>query len=89
MPLNDTESEGELAPEDGSPNSLWPDSQPGDRARSEHCPASELLENADRFSLPIVDFLALSQGQREVMVRHDGQWYRLRLTRNNRLILQK
>jgi hemin uptake protein HemP len=38
---------------------------------------------------PTVDFLTLSMGQREVVVRHDGQWYRLRLTRNNRLILQK
>jgi len=31
----------------------------------------------------------LLQGARSILIRHDGQAYRLLLTRNNRLILQK
>ncbi|TWT76970.1 Hemin uptake protein hemP [Posidoniimonas polymericola] len=29
------------------------------------------------------------EGQRQLIIRHDGQPYRLIITRNNRLILQK
>lgn len=31
----------------------------------------------------------LFQGQREVYIDHDGERYRLRITRRNKLILQK
>jgi hemin uptake protein HemP len=31
----------------------------------------------------------LFQGQREIWIEHDGQRYRLRITRRNKLILQK
>lgn len=31
----------------------------------------------------------LLQGGREIVIEHDGERYRLRLTRRNRLILQK
>lgn len=31
----------------------------------------------------------LLQGQRELLIQHDGETYRLRLTRNGKLILHK
>ncbi|HTU23109.1 MAG TPA: hemin uptake protein HemP [Gemmataceae bacterium] len=31
----------------------------------------------------------LFQGQREIWIEHDGKRYRLRITRRNKLILQK
>lgn len=31
----------------------------------------------------------LLQGRREVLIKHDGECYRLRLTRNGKLILHK
>jgi len=36
-----------------------------------------------------VTFQQLAQGAAEVLVEHDGQLYRLRLTRNGKLILNK
>ncbi|WP_146587166.1 hemin uptake protein HemP [Posidoniimonas polymericola] len=36
-----------------------------------------------------VDSRQLMEGQRQLIIRHDGQPYRLIITRNNRLILQK
>ncbi|HEV7280449.1 MAG TPA: hemin uptake protein HemP [Pirellulaceae bacterium] len=36
-----------------------------------------------------IDFLQLAQGRREVLVRLAGQTYRLRWTRNDKLILTK
>jgi len=35
------------------------------------------------------DSADLLQGEREVLIRHADEVYRLRLTRNNKLILQK
>ena len=35
------------------------------------------------------DASELLRGQREIVIRHDGQQYRLRLTRQNKLILNK
>lgn len=32
---------------------------------------------------------SLFQGQREVLIRHGNDYYRLRITRNGKLILQK
>jgi hemin uptake protein HemP len=36
-----------------------------------------------------VDSAALLRGQREVLIRHGGEVYRLRHTRNDKLILTK
>jgi len=41
-------------------------------------PPSALIESADLF-----------QGRQEVVIRHDGHEYRLRITRQNKLILTK
>lgn len=37
----------------------------------------------------VLDAQQLFQGQREVWIEHDGARYRLRITRRNKLILQK
>ncbi len=37
----------------------------------------------------LIDAHQLLQGEREVWIVHDGVRYRLRLTRRNRLVLQK
>jgi hemin uptake protein HemP len=37
----------------------------------------------------IVSANDLFQGRREIVIDHDGERYRLRITRRNRLILQK
>jgi len=44
---------------------------------------------ASPVSPPEVDSLRLLQGQREVRIRHGNEWYRLRHTRNDKLILTK
>ena len=36
-----------------------------------------------------LDSIALFQGRQEIVIRHDGQDYRLRVTRQNKLILTK
>ncbi len=36
-----------------------------------------------------IDSLQLLQGQRELCIRHGGEYYRLRHTRNDKLILTK
>lgn len=38
---------------------------------------------------PELDSRRLLQGQREVVIRHGGEYYRLRHTRNDKLILTK
>lgn len=38
---------------------------------------------------PAYEFRSLSQGQPEVLITHDGHIYRLRATRNGKLILNK
>jgi hemin uptake protein HemP len=38
---------------------------------------------------PVLAAADLLRGRREVVIEHDGVRYRLRLTRRNRLILQK
>jgi hemin uptake protein HemP len=40
-------------------------------------------------ALPEVESLRLLQGQREVLIRHGNDCYRLRHTRNDKLILTK
>ena len=39
--------------------------------------------------LRVIDVVELFQGSREVWLEHDGVRYRLRITRRNKLILQK
>ncbi len=51
---------------------------------SDERPATPGAEDA-----AIVDFLELGHGAREILIRHDGQIYRLRLTKNGKLILNK
>ncbi|MCH2209987.1 MAG: hemin uptake protein HemP [Fuerstiella sp.] len=36
-----------------------------------------------------IDSSTLLQGQRQVLIEHDGEIYRLVVTRNNKLLLQK
>ena len=38
---------------------------------------------------PQLRFLEIAQGHREILIEHLGQVYRLRVTRNEKLILQK
>jgi hemin uptake protein HemP len=38
---------------------------------------------------PVLDSTSLLQGEREVLIRHGDEWYRLRHTRNDKLILTK
>jgi hemin uptake protein HemP len=38
---------------------------------------------------PVVNAEQLFQGQREIVIEHGGIRYRLRITRRNKLILQK
>ena len=38
---------------------------------------------------PVVDSASLLQGQRELFIQHQGQRYRLRATRQGKLILTK
>jgi hemin uptake protein HemP len=40
-------------------------------------------------SQAVVDARELFRGQREVVIEHEGVQYRLRITRRNKLILQK
>jgi len=37
----------------------------------------------------VLDSRALFQGQREIVIQHEGERYRLRITSRGRLILQK
>jgi len=39
--------------------------------------------------LVVVDARELFRGQREIQIEHEGVRYRLRITRRNKLILQK
>jgi hemin uptake protein HemP len=44
---------------------------------------------ADGPAMPVFDSARLLQGGREVLIRHGGECYRLRHTRNDKLILTK
>ena len=61
--------------------------------RIQPSPASTDRRGADAPSMrsrtPVVDSRALLAGQREVLIEHAGEVYRLRHTRNDRLILTK
>ena len=49
-------------------------------------PASELVAPS---TLRELDSSSLLQGEKEVLIHHGGEVYRLRLTKNGKLILQK
>lgn len=38
---------------------------------------------------PAYELRDLLKGRREVLIRHNGEWYRLSITRNDKLILHK
>jgi hemin uptake protein HemP len=44
---------------------------------------------AEAESATVLDARALFAGRREIVIEHDGVRYRLRITRRNKLILQK
>lgn len=50
---------------------------------------SELQQRNALISPPVFHAEELFQGHREVCIEHDGKRYRLRITRRNKLILQK
>ena len=49
----------------------------------------EPQSEAQKAPTPVLDTQVLFQGQKEVWIEHDGVRYRLRITRRNKLILQK
>lgn len=53
------------------------------QTRSEQAPLSVVTPN------PSIESNALLRGTREVLIRHGGEVYRLRHTRNDKLILTK
>jgi hemin uptake protein HemP len=58
---------------------------PSARPMAANAQSSESMRRACRS----VESLVLLQGQREVLIRHGDETYRLRHTRNNKLILTK
>jgi hemin uptake protein HemP len=55
-----------------------------------HLPASApSLPSALQAAVSVLDSEALLQGGREVLIRHGDECYRLRHTRNDKLILTK
>ena len=57
---------------------------------SEAKPTREAPPEPDRPAVPVVvDSAQLFHGRREVWIEHAGERYHLRITRRNKLILQK
>jgi len=54
-----------------------------------HAPQRSSIAASTVASTPEVDSDRLLQGQREVLIRHGNECYRLRHTRNDKLILTK
>jgi hemin uptake protein HemP len=50
---------------------------------------SQVPTSAVPSALPVVDSSVLLQGGRELLIRHNGDHYRLRLTQAGKLILTK
>lgn len=50
---------------------------------------SHVASTATRTTQSVVESSTLFQGSQEVVIRHDGHEYRLRITRQNKLILTK
>jgi hemin uptake protein HemP len=55
----------------------------------EHQLTGRPLSNLNDDSRPQVDVRQLMGGHREITIKHAGQDYRLRITRNGKLILTK
>jgi hemin uptake protein HemP len=51
--------------------------------------AAKPMPETSRPLHPVVDTRRLFLGRREIQIDHDGVRYRLRITRRNKLILQK
>lgn len=64
---------------------------PQHRSQPPHGSAGTSGDAADAMSPQAadIDSLRLLQGRREVRIRHGNEWYRLRHTRNDKLILTK
>ncbi|WP_231746545.1 hemin uptake protein HemP [Maioricimonas rarisocia] len=60
---------------------------PADEHRDQSQPQDMTTDRA--IDLRIVDSNELLRGDREVLIRHSDQIYRLRLTKSGKLILQK
>jgi hemin uptake protein HemP len=60
-----------------------PDNTPAENRSSSPHPAE------NRPALRVVDSSELFAGSKAVHIRHDGEYYRLLVTRNGKLILQK
>lgn len=56
---------------------------------TEEHPASAETAKPGAAAPVVVDARQLFQGQREIQIEHEGVRYRLRITRRNKLILQK
>ena len=52
-------------------------------------PEQSANELASPSILREIDSLSLLQGEKEILIHHGGEVYRLRLTKNGKLILQK
>jgi len=57
--------------------------------KTDHPPVRELPSPLRLSGLVVMDVESLFAGAREIRLIHDGQEYRLRITRNGKLILTK
>ncbi|MEI6137473.1 MAG: hemin uptake protein HemP [Alphaproteobacteria bacterium] len=64
---------------DQSPRSLEPSTVGND----------SIKWDGPNLDVPVVDSVALMQGRRELVIRHNAQTYRLRVTASEKLILTK
>ena len=48
-----------------------------------------LLSDSRHTEIPLLDSAALFAGRSEIHIRHEGQIYRLRATRNGKLVMNK
>lgn len=51
--------------------------------------ADEAKRDAPEPNAPVVESMALMSGRRELIIRHNADTYRLRVTASNKLILTK
>jgi hemin uptake protein HemP len=49
----------------------------------------EVTWDGPDLDIPVIDSSALMNGRRELVIRHNGQSYRLRVTASDKLILTK
>ena len=56
---------------------------------SDPAPPHSAEEKPEEFGRRVLDSADLLQGQKAVLIRHEDQIYRLIVTRNGKLILQK